>query len=130
MATPQQPLFDSTQFDPGRTELPQVELVKSIGKASDVIVGLATSKGRPTLIGATPEVERLAGRGGQLLAALAEQGAQPEIDKITCLNLPGVRVLAVGLGDSLDLSPEDLRRARLRSRSRVRGPSLDLLGSG
>ena len=111
MATPQQPLFDSTQFDPGRTELPQVELVKSIGKASDVIVGLATSKGRPTLIGATPEVERLAGRGGQLLAALAEQGAQPEIDKTTCLNLPGVRVLAVGLGDSLDLSPEDLRRA-------------------
>lgn len=111
MATPQQPLFDSTQFDPGRTELPQVELVKSIGKASDVIVGLATSKGRPTLIGASPEVERLVGRGGQLLAALAEQGAQPEIDKITCLNLPGVRVLAVGLGDSLDLSPEDLRRA-------------------
>ena len=57
MATPQQPLFDSTQFDPGRTELPQVELVKSIGKASDVIVGVATSKGRPTLIGASPEVE-------------------------------------------------------------------------
>ncbi|MDI9627936.1 MAG: leucyl aminopeptidase [Acidobacteriota bacterium] len=111
MATPQQPLFDSTRFDPGRTDLPPVELVKSIGRASDVIVGLAESKGRPTLVGATAELEKLAGRGIQLLATLVEQGAQSRVDTIACLNLPGVRVLAVGLGDSLDLSPEDLRRA-------------------
>lgn len=111
MATPHQNLFEPARFDPGRTALPRVELVKSIGRASDVVIGLATSKGQPTVIGATAELERAAGRGSQLANLLTDQGAQTDVDRLTCLNLPGIRVLAVGLGDDLDLRPEDLRRA-------------------
>ena len=63
------------------------------------------------MIGATAELERAAGRGSQLANLLTDQGAQTDVDRLTCLNLPGIRVLAVGLGDDLDLRPEDLRRA-------------------
>lgn len=112
MATQQQPLFDPTRFDPGRTALPRVELVRSLGRATDVVIGLAGPKGRPTLIGSSAELEKEAVRaGGPLLNLLVDQGATAETDLLAQLNLPSIRVVAVGLGDDLDLSPEDLRRA-------------------
>lgn len=112
MATQQQPLFDPARFDSGRTALPRIELVRSLGRASDVVVGVANPKGRLALVGATSELEKEAGRaGGQLLSLLVEQGAKADAGQLAQLNLPGVRVVAVGLGDDLDLSPEDLRWA-------------------
>ena len=56
MAT-QQSLFDATRFDPTRSELPRVELVHSLAKATDVIIGLANPRERPTLVGAPAELE-------------------------------------------------------------------------
>lgn len=112
MVTQQQPLFDPARFDPGRTELPRAELVRSLGRATDLVIGLANPKGRLTLVGALADLEKEASRaGGQLLNLVVEQGAKAEVDQLAQLNLPGIRVLVVGLGDDLDLTPEDLRRA-------------------
>lgn len=110
MATQLQPLFDATRFDPTRSALPRIELVRATSKATDVVVGVVGSERRTTLIGATAELEKEAGRGG-LLPLLLEQGASCEPGQVASLNLPTVRVLAIGLGDDLDLGAEDLRRA-------------------
>ncbi len=111
MANQHQPLFDSTRFDPGRTELPRVEVTRSMGKANAVVIGLATSKGRPLLVGATAELEREASRSGGLLKMLLDQGAKARVDHVSSITLAQLRVVAVGLGDDIDLTPEDLRRA-------------------
>lgn len=120
MATQQQPLFDPTRFDPARVELPRIEMVRSIGRATDVVIGLATSKQRPTLVGSSSELEREAGRAGGLLNLLVDQGAKATADHVSLLTLPNLRVVAVGLGDDLDVSPEDLRRAAALGVRRVR----------
>ncbi len=109
MAT--QPLFDPTRFDPGRVVLPDIELVRGLGKATDVVIGVAESNGRTTLVGAGSELESKAGKAGGALLGLLSQGPGHAIDQVTELNLPGLRVLAVGIGADLDLQPEDLRRA-------------------
>ena len=109
MAT--QPLFDPTRFDPGRVVLPDIELVRGLGKATDVVIGVAESNGRTTLVGAGSELESKAGKAGGALLGLLNQGPGHAIDQVTELNLPGLRVLAVGIGADLDLQPEDLRRA-------------------
>ncbi|WP_341729016.1 leucyl aminopeptidase [Brooklawnia sp.] len=106
-----QPLFDSSHFDPGRVVLPDIELVRGLGKATDVVIGIAGSNGRSTLVGATSELESKVGKAGTLLGLLLDQGASHAADEVTELNLPGLRVLAVGMGGDLDLHPEDLRRA-------------------
>ncbi|GAA2181846.1 leucyl aminopeptidase [Brooklawnia cerclae] len=112
MATQQQPLFDPSRFDPSRVRLPAIELTRSIGKATDVVIGMINPRGRATLVGAPPEVEREASRnGGPLLSQLLDQGARADLDVVALLTLPGVRVVVVGLGDDVDLAPEDLRRA-------------------
>lgn len=111
MAT-QQPLFDSARFDPGRTQLPRVELVRGIGKATDVVVGVGDFKKKPTLVGSFAELEKEASRtGGQLLSLLLDQGASSRPGELAMVNLPGLRVVGVGVGADLDLSAEDLRRA-------------------
>ena len=38
------PLFDPSRFDPARSALPRVEQVRSIGRATDVVIGLVTIK--------------------------------------------------------------------------------------
>ena len=105
------PLFDPSRFDPARSALPRVEQVRSIGRATDVVIGLVTIKGRETLLGAPAELESAAGRGQALLNQLLEQGASCKRGETATLTVGGVRVVAVGLGDDLDLSPDDLRRA-------------------
>ncbi len=110
MAT-QQSLFDATRFDPTRSELPRVELVHSLAKATDVIIGLANPRERPTLVGAPAELESRLERNQSLLNLLLEQGAGPATDESALLILGGLRVIAVGLGDDLDVSPEELRQA-------------------
>lgn len=110
MAVQQPPLFDPSRFDPGRTQLPRIELSRTVGRANDVVIGVACRPDqRLLLVGATSELEKQA--GGGLLGQLTDQGATAKLDQVTTLNLPGLRVVAVGLGDDLDLRPEDLRRA-------------------
>ncbi len=79
MANQLPPIFDPTRFDATRTELPKLDLVRTVARASDVVIGVASSKGRPTLVGATAELEKEAGRAnGGLLGLLTEQGASAE----------------------------------------------------
>lgn len=112
MATPHQPLFDPAHLDPGRARLPAIDLVRSVGRATDVIIGVIGSRAGASLVGAPHEVERESARHGEpLLARLLAQGAKTDPGAATLLTLPGVRVIAIGLGDDSDLAPEDLRRA-------------------
>ncbi len=112
MATQQQPLFDPMRFDPGRSLAPRVELVRSVSRATDVVIGLASTRGRLTLVGSTAELEKQAGRAaGPLLDLLVANGAQATQHHLAQVSLPDQRVSVVGLGENLDLSPEDLRRA-------------------
>ncbi|WIY81693.1 leucyl aminopeptidase [Propionimicrobium sp. PCR01-08-3] len=110
MAT--QPLFDSSRFDPERVALPGIESVRGIGKADAAVIGVVESNRHPTLIGTTSELESKAAKaGGGLLALLSARGATGEVGEVTELHLPALQLVAVGMGDDLDLRPEDLRRA-------------------
>lgn len=106
-----QSFFDSDHFDSGRVVLPEIELVRGLGKATDVVIGIAGSPENSSLVGASSELKSRAAKAGISLNQLISEGVGGKVDQVAELDLPGLRVVGVGLGADLDLDPEDLRRA-------------------
>ena len=92
--------------------IPNLTLVKTIGKATDIVVlGLTEAGGSPALVGAPPELDR--GRrdaASGVLATALGMGATSELECVVVLPAADQRVVVVGLGDA-DVTPERVRRA-------------------
>ncbi|TRY18828.1 leucyl aminopeptidase [Tessaracoccus rhinocerotis] len=93
--------------------LPDLKLSATIEASADVVVlGLAETSGRPTLVGATPELERAARKAlsEKLLDLALSLGATTKLGSTVVLPPCPRRVVVVGLGD-VDVTPDRLRRA-------------------
>ena len=95
------------------TAQPTAELVRTSGKATHVIVGLAKTDDTPTLIGATADLEAEVRDhlGRELLDVALDLGAKCKQDQVVLLPSAGRRVVVVGLGDDVDVEHEVLRNA-------------------
>lgn len=93
--------------------IPELNLSTSIDKATDVVVlGLADVSGRPTLVGATPELDKATAKhlNGSVEELALALGARTELESVVVLPPCPYRVVVVGLGDA-DVTPDRLRRA-------------------
>lgn len=93
--------------------LPDLKLSASIEASADVVVlGLADTSGKPTLVGTTPELEKAARKAlpEKLLDLALSLGATTDLGSTAVLPPCPRRVVVVGLGD-VDVTPDRLRRA-------------------
>lgn len=98
--------FNAEKFNPNRHALPPVSLTDKF-EADDVVIGAVGSK--PQLIGLPESVDGI--KAEVIADFFAKQGISSGVGKITSLTLHNLRLLAIGLGDDVDVSPEQLRRA-------------------
>ena len=92
---------------------PSLSLSKNIERDVDVVVlGLTTVGGKPTLVGATSDVEKSYQKAfsTSLRDMALALGASTKLESTVVLPPANQRVLLVGLGDA-DVTPEHLRRA-------------------
>ena len=99
--------FNAAKFNPNRTELPPVLLAADLA-ADDVVIG-AIGKDEPRLIGLS--AAGLETSAEDVRSALVAQGLCGSKGKLTAITVGKTRVLAVGLGDDVDVTSEQLRRA-------------------
>ncbi|MFT3834726.1 MAG: leucyl aminopeptidase [Micropruina sp.] len=94
--------------------LPALTLATSCPRDADVvIVGVAESAGAPVLVGVPDEVDQRAAKlyGRPLLKVVRDLGAEARPGgTVTLAGADGVRIIAVGLGET-DVTPEQVRRA-------------------
>lgn len=110
MAKSSRTAFDPARFNPERTWLPPVTADPAIDGCSDLVIGLLSKGSELSLLGYHESIGDAVGMTyAQAMERLVAEGASAKRGSLTLL--PGkVRLIAVGLGDEPDLSPEDLRR--------------------
>lgn len=105
--------FDAAKFDASRTPQIPVTAVREACEVTDLVVGVVNPRDEFQLLGVPAGIVKQAETvlGGTLLAALQAQGLSAEKNAVTTWSLPGLRIVAVGLGDDVDVSHETVRRA-------------------
>lgn len=105
--------FDATKFDAARTPQIPVRAVREPADATDLVVAVVNPRDELQLLGVPAQIAKQTEKliGSPLLDALKAQGLSAEKNAVTAWSLPGLRIIAVGLGDDPDVSHETIRRA-------------------
>lgn len=95
-----------------QTAVPEVELIRNLGEANHVVLGLANTDGKPVLIGSNTKLEEQIKDllGCELLDLALDLGAKAKENCVTILPTAKVRIVVVGLGEDVDVAPETLRQ--------------------
>lgn len=102
---------DFSRFNPERITTIPVTLSTDLRDATDIVVGLVERAGVATVVGTTPVLEADFGAGRPLVEVLVAAGATHDEHSVRVVGFGDRRIAVVGLGDDLDLSTEQLRRA-------------------
>ena len=102
---------DFSRYTPERIVTIPVTLSTESGDATDIVVGLVERNGVATLVGTTPVLETTFGAGRPLVDVLVAGGATHTEGTVRIIGFGDRRIAVVGLGEDLDLTAEQLRRA-------------------